>query len=87
MSSAVNGIIAVGIWYLLTPHVEKSFFEVGLRNRYAVLGILATLALQLYVTNYSSLLLLEPLSAEEWLKNPRTGFYSILGCRNRENGF
>jgi calcium-translocating P-type ATPase len=68
MSSAVNGIIAVGIWYLLTPHVEKSFFEVGLRNRYAVLGILATLALQLYVTNYSSLLLLEPLSAEEWLK-------------------
>lgn len=68
MSSAVNGIIAVGIWYLLTPHVEKSFFEVGLRNKYAVLGILLTLALQLYVTNYSTILLLEPMSLEEWLK-------------------
>jgi len=68
MSSAVNGIIAVSIWYLLTPHIEKSFFEVGFRNRYAVLGILATLAIQLCVTNYSSLLLLEPMNADEWLK-------------------
>ncbi|MCS7130642.1 MAG: HAD-IC family P-type ATPase [Archaeoglobaceae archaeon] len=68
MSSAVNAIIAVGIWYLLTPYIEKSFFEVGLRNKYAILGIFLTLALQIYVTNYSSILKLEPMSLEEWLK-------------------
>ncbi|MCS7143988.1 MAG: HAD-IC family P-type ATPase [Archaeoglobaceae archaeon] len=68
MSSAVNAIIAVGIWYLLTPHIEKSFFEVGLKNKYAILGIISTLALQLYVTNYSPILKLEPMSLEEWLK-------------------
>ncbi|MEM4616536.1 MAG: HAD-IC family P-type ATPase [Archaeoglobaceae archaeon] len=68
MSSAVNAIIAVGIWYLLTPHVEKSFFEVGLRNKFAILGIFLTLAIQLYVTNFSTALLLEPMSLEEWIK-------------------
>ncbi|MDK2875634.1 MAG: hypothetical protein PWQ22_44 [Archaeoglobaceae archaeon] len=68
MSSAVNGIIAIGIWYLLTPHVEKSFFVTGLRNRYTILGILLTLGLQLYVTNYSDVLLLEPMSLWEWFK-------------------
>jgi len=78
MSSAVNGIIAVGIWYLLTPHVEKSFFEVGFRNKYAVLGILMTLALQLYVTNYSTLLLLEPMSLAEWLKTLGLAFTVFL---------
>lgn len=68
MSSAVNAIIAVGIWYLLTPHVEKSFFEVGIRNKYALLGIFLTLALQIYVTNFTAVLLLEPMSLLEWIK-------------------
>ncbi|MEM0203949.1 MAG: HAD-IC family P-type ATPase [Archaeoglobaceae archaeon] len=68
MSSAVNGLIALQIWYLLTPHIEKSFFETGLKNMYAILGIVLLLVLQLYVTNFSPALKLEPMSVEEWVK-------------------
>lgn len=68
MSSAVNGLIALQIWYLLTPHVEKSFFETGFSNRYAILGIFALLAIQIYVTNFCVALRLEPMSFEEWVK-------------------
>lgn len=68
MSTAVNGIIAIQVWYLLTPHVEKSFFEVGFRNRYAIVGIFLLLVLQIYVTNFSTVLKLEPMSLEEWIK-------------------
>ncbi|MFN3384095.1 MAG: cation-translocating P-type ATPase [Archaeoglobaceae archaeon] len=68
MSAAVNGLIAIQIWYLLTPHVEKSFFEMGLKNRHAIFGIILLIILQVYVTNFSSVLRLEPMSLEEWTK-------------------
>lgn len=66
MSSAVNGIIAVGAWYLLTPYVDKSFFEVGLRNKFAQLGITLTFAIQFTITSLG-IMNLEPMSAYEWL--------------------
>ncbi|MEM2120531.1 MAG: HAD-IC family P-type ATPase [Archaeoglobaceae archaeon] len=78
MSSAVNGLIALQIWYLLTPHIEKSFFEVGLKNKYAILGILLLLILQLYMTNFSSALKLEPMSVEEWVKTFAIAFIVFI---------
>jgi len=66
MSAAVNSIIAVGMWYLLTPYVDRSFFEAGV-NRFVVVGILLTLILQLIVTNFE-ILQLEALSLVEWMK-------------------
>uniref|UniRef100_A0A7J2TIP4 HAD family hydrolase n=1 Tax=Archaeoglobus fulgidus TaxID=2234 RepID=A0A7J2TIP4_ARCFL len=65
MSSAVNGIIAVGAWYLLTPYVDKSFFEVGFRNRFALLGIILVFAIQFTITSLG-IMNLEPMSLYEW---------------------
>ena len=65
MSAAMNGIIAVGAWYLLTPYVEKSFFEVGFRNKFAIFGILLTLAIQLALTSLG-IMHLEPMTLYEW---------------------
>ncbi|MCX8151958.1 MAG: HAD-IC family P-type ATPase [Archaeoglobaceae archaeon] len=67
MSSAVNSVVAVGVWYLLTPYVDKSFFEVGFRNKFAILGIFLTILIQFTVTNYR-ILDLEPLTVFEWLE-------------------
>ena len=66
MSAAVNGVIAIGAWYLLTPYIEKSFFEVEFRNRFAILGILLTLAIQLALTSLG-VMNLEPMSFYEWV--------------------
>ncbi|MDK2796200.1 MAG: hypothetical protein PWQ58_1399 [Archaeoglobaceae archaeon] len=66
-SAAVNGVIAFQAWYLLTPYLDKSFFRVGFRNKFAVLGILATLLIQIAITN-AAIMKLEPMSVEEWLK-------------------
>ncbi|MEM1578151.1 MAG: HAD-IC family P-type ATPase [Archaeoglobaceae archaeon] len=66
MSSAVNGIIAIGAWYLLTPYVDRSFFEVKFRNKFAQLGILLTFAIQFTITTLG-IMNLEPMSAYEWL--------------------
>ncbi len=68
MSAAVNGLIALQIWYLFTPHIEKSFFEVRFSNKYAIFGIVILLVLQVYVTNFSSVLRLEPMTLGEWMK-------------------
>lgn len=66
MSAAMNSVIAVAMWYLLTPHVDKSFFRVR-KNPYAILGFLLTLLLQIAVTNFGGVwLMLEPMSVEEW---------------------
>lgn len=78
MSSAVNGLIALQIWYLLTPHVERSFFEIGFRNKYAVLGIILLLVVQVYVTNFCDALRLEPMSLEEWIKTIALGFTAFI---------
>ncbi|MDI9646359.1 MAG: HAD-IC family P-type ATPase [Archaeoglobales archaeon] len=67
MSAAVNGVIFVQAWYLLTPYLEKSFFKVGFRNKFALLGIFATFIIQLVLTT-AGVMNLEPMSAYEWIK-------------------
>lgn len=65
-SAAVNGIIAIGAWYLLTPYVDKSFFETRFRNKYALLGIALTFAIQFAMTSIN-VMNLEPMTGYEWL--------------------
>ena len=65
---AVNAIILCEAWYLLTPHLDRSFRETGFKNRAVPAGILFVIALQLVVTGtfLKDFLRLEPLTAEEW---------------------
>jgi len=66
---AVNAIVFCEAWYLLTPHIDRSFIETKFKNRAILLGISLIVIFQLAVTNsfLRDFLRLEPLTAEEWL--------------------
>ncbi len=65
---AVNAIVLCEAWYLLTPHLDRSFMETKFKNRAIPAGIILVIILQIAVTGtfLREFLRLESLSAGEW---------------------